>query len=165
MKHLIVGAGGSALYAFFGAICSLHNSGHLDDLEEVSGASAGSLASLMYLAGKTKTQKTIEHLIDLDIKEHFKINPLNLVKKLGLIDIKKVRKLLSELCENLFGFSDISFKELFDLSGVCCTWLQCPCINSRMITFRFVQHQTLLYLMLCACHVLYHSSSPHLKTT
>ena len=113
MKRLILGPGGIFFYCILGHVYRLHLDGHLNDLEEISGASAGSLTAFLWTLGKSNI---FDYVFTQDLD--FKINPLQLMKKRGLVDSKRFREKLMHLCVSVFGFEDITFKEHFERTGI-----------------------------------------------
>jgi len=49
MKHLVIGPGAMAYFAFAGALSALKDLGALNDLEDITGYSAGYILALLYI--------------------------------------------------------------------------------------------------------------------
>lgn len=113
MKYLVLGPGGIFFYSIFGHVYRLFLDKQLDDLQEVSGASAGSLVAFMWTLGKTKV---FEYVFSQDLE--FKVNPVNLLKHKGLVSSKRFREKLMHLCVSVFGIEDITFEEHFNQTGI-----------------------------------------------
>lgn len=113
MKYLAIGPGGVFFFVILGHVFRLYKDGMLDDLQEISGASAGSIVAFTWSLGK---ESIFDYIFSQDIE--FKTNPLLLVKRFGLVDITKFREKFVHLCETLFQFSDITFKEHFERTGI-----------------------------------------------
>lgn len=113
MKYLVIGPGGVFFYVILGHVYRLYKSGFLEDLREVSGASAGSLVAFLWTLGK---DTIFDYVFTQELA--FKTNPLLLIKKFGLVDIQKFREKLVHLCTTVLGFEDISFKEHFEKTGI-----------------------------------------------
>ena len=113
MKYLVLGPGGIFFYSIFGHVYRLFLDKQLDDLQEISGASAGSLVAFMWTLGKTKV---FEYVFSQDLE--FKVNPVNLLKHSGLVSSKRFREKLMHLCVSVFGFEDITFEEHFKQTGI-----------------------------------------------
>lgn len=113
MKRLILGPGGIFFYSILGHLYRLHIDGHLNDLEEISGASAGSLTGFLWSLGKSSI---FDYVFTQDLD--FKINPVQLIKKRGLVDSKRFREKLMHLCVSVFGFEDMTFEEHFKRTGI-----------------------------------------------
>lgn len=118
MKYLAIGPGAMGLFVFMGAIYKLEESGHLKDLEEISGSSAGSLLALFYLLTKRDIIKTFDYALKTPIKQIMKPNIKSLFKNFGLVPVSKVRKVLSEACLEFTSKNEITFEELYKLTSV-----------------------------------------------
>lgn len=114
----MIGPGGIYFYALFGQMCRLHRDGHLNDLKELSGSSAGSLTGFLYLLGRKKLEKVKEYIFTCDYGDTFQMNPMRLIKKHGLIDTFAARNFLATLCSRVFGFTDVTFEQLYARTGV-----------------------------------------------
>ncbi len=113
MKYLVLGPGGIFFYSIFGHVYRLFLDKQLEDLQEISGASAGSLVAFMWSLGKSKV---FEYVFSQDLE--FKVNPMNLLKHKGLVNSKRFREKLMHLCVSVFGFEDITFEEHFNKTGI-----------------------------------------------
>jgi len=109
----MVGPGGIYFYSLFGLVCRLHKDGHLRNLKEISGSSAGSLTAFLYLMGKDSLDKVKEYIFSCEYGDTFKMHPMRLIKKYGLIDTMAGRNFLKTLCSHVFGLSDVTFEQLY----------------------------------------------------
>lgn len=106
MKRLVLGPGSMAVYAIFGLLKRLENDCELEDLEEISAASAGSLAAFSYLC-----TVTVEKALAMDLASIIKPKIRNLVKKGAFIDT-------SELVRELKGVSTETFMDMYKRTGI-----------------------------------------------
>lgn len=113
MKYLILGPGGIFFYSILGHLYRLHLDKHIDDLQEISGASAGSLVAFLWTLGKSSI---FDYVFTQDLE--FKLNPMSLLKRRGLVESKRFREKLMHLCVSVFGFEDMTFKEHFEKTGI-----------------------------------------------
>lgn len=67
MKRLVVGPGAMAYFAYAGALSALKDTGALNDLECISGASAGALIGLLYILAKGDVTRLIQHSLDIPV--------------------------------------------------------------------------------------------------
>jgi len=118
MKYLAIGPGAMGFFVFMGALYKLQETGKLDDLEEISGASAGSLLGFLYLLTNRDLIKTFDFALDAPIKQAMKPNIKTLFKDYGLVPISRIRKVLSDCCLKFTNKIDINFQELYELSPV-----------------------------------------------
>jgi predicted acylesterase/phospholipase RssA len=114
VRYLSIGPGAMGFYLYLGKIARLKDSGKLNDLSEISGASAGALLGFMYCLMKGDIHKIMDYSMKVPIKDVMKINLKNLIKKFGLISTGKIRKILVELCYEEYHKNDITFKELYE---------------------------------------------------
>jgi NTE family protein len=79
MKFLVLGAGGQFGFSFLGILKNLENS--IKEVQEISGASIGSLIGLFLAAGKSVDEIT-ENFFAYDQSSFTKLNLKNLYKRL-----------------------------------------------------------------------------------
>lgn len=94
MRYLIIGSGGMGIYAYLGYLKSIEDT--LDQFEEFSGASCGSILSVMISLG-FKPDEILEKLLSLDNKSLSKINVKSLFKDYGFISHNPIKVVLKEL--------------------------------------------------------------------
>jgi NTE family protein len=99
--HLVLGPGAMGLYAYLGAISAINT----DDVEEVSGCSAGSILGLFLCCGKT-LDEIRDFVFGVDLKELSKVNIVSLIKNFGLISHTPIKKVLRQFV------GDPKFKDL-----------------------------------------------------
>jgi predicted acylesterase/phospholipase RssA len=113
MKYLAIGPGAMGYFMYLGALSRLHMDGKLEDLEEMSGASAGTMVAFMYLLSGRDIQQVLEYSLRAPIKELMKPNIKTLLKDYGLVPIRKMRRLAEDACMHFTNQKDISFSELY----------------------------------------------------
>jgi predicted acylesterase/phospholipase RssA len=114
MKNLIIGPGAMGFFLYLGVISKLKREGHLDDLEAISGASAGGLLGFLFCATKGDPTKVLDFALNVPVKQIMKPNIKVLLKDYGLIPYTKIRKVMSDACKMFTGKDDITFKELYE---------------------------------------------------
>jgi predicted acylesterase/phospholipase RssA len=115
VKRLAIGPGAMGFYMYLGALSKLKNSGQLDELEEISGASAGGLLGFMFCLLRGDVSRILEYSLAIPVKQLMKPNIKNFLKSYGLVSTAKIRDVLSEFCFNFTTKSDVTFKELYEL--------------------------------------------------
>jgi predicted acylesterase/phospholipase RssA len=118
MKYLVIGPGAMAFFVYLGVISSMKHENMFDDLEEISGASAGSLLAFLFIATKGDLAKILDYSISVPVKQIMKPNIKSLLKNYGLVPSDKLRKIFSEACEEFIGKSDITFQELYEFNPI-----------------------------------------------
>lgn len=100
-------------FLYLGVLSKLKQEGRLDNLEEISGASAGGLLGFLFLATKGDLSKVLDYALDVPVKQIMKPNLKNFMKNYGLVPPSKIRKVLSEACTKFIGQPDVTFEELY----------------------------------------------------
>ena len=100
-------------FLYLGVLSKLKQEGRLDDLEEISGASAGGLLSFLFLATKGDLSKVLDYSLGVPVKQIMKPNLKNFMKNYGLVSPSKIRKILSDACTKFIGRPDVTFEELY----------------------------------------------------
>ena len=114
VKYLAIGPGAMGYFTFLGSLAKLKQAGRLDDLEEISGASAGALLAFVFALAKGDTTKVLDYTLTVPIKQLMKPNIKSLLKEWGLISSSKLHKVFSDMVEIFTGKRTITFKELYD---------------------------------------------------
>jgi NTE family protein len=96
MRYLIIGSGGMGIYAYLGCLKSIEDK--LDEVEEFSGASCGSLLAVMLSLG-FKPDEILEKLLGIDTKSLTKVNVKSLFKNYGFISHEPIKAVLKEILE------------------------------------------------------------------
>lgn len=118
MKCLALGPGAMGVFVYLGTLYKLKETGRLEDLEEISGASAGSLVGFSFLIGNQDIPKILDHALEINTKSLMKPNIKTLLKDYGLVPVGKVRKVLEEFCFKFTNKIDITFRELYEISPI-----------------------------------------------
>jgi len=95
MKYLVLGPGAMGIYAMIGRLKRINK--ELRDVQEISGASAGSILAL-FLALGMSVDKILRISLSLDISEFVKVNIALFFNKFGFVDVEPIRKKLIEVC-------------------------------------------------------------------
>ena len=95
MKYLVLGPGAMGIYAMIGRLKRIHKD--LRDVQEISGASAGSILAL-FLALGMSVDKILRISLSFDISEFVKVNIELLFNKFGFVDVDPIRQKLIEIC-------------------------------------------------------------------
>ena len=114
MKYLIIGSGGMGVYAYLGYLKTIEDT--LDQFEEFSGASCGSVLAVMLSLG-FKPDEILEKLLHIDNKTLSKINVKSLFKNYGFISHEPVKEVLKQIFECDPTFSDL--KRNVHISAFC----------------------------------------------
>ena len=113
IKYLILGPAGMGYYALLGAIHKLQESHKLQNLKEISGASAGALLGFMYCLYRGNMKQILEKSLDIDIESNTKINLQSFLNNYGFIDFTGIRNILQGL-----GGENLTMQELFTYSKI-----------------------------------------------
>jgi predicted acylesterase/phospholipase RssA len=115
MKHLAIGPGAMTYFAFLGALGALRDCQQLDNLEEISGASAGGLLAFFYVVAEGNIKTILDYSIDIPIKDIMKPNIRQFLKHFGLISQKKIKAVLVDILRVFFSREDLTFREFQNL--------------------------------------------------
>jgi predicted acylesterase/phospholipase RssA len=118
MKNLIIGPGAMGFFMYLGVVSKLKREGQLDDLEAISGASAGALIGFLFCLTKGDSTKALDFALSVPVNQIMKPNIKSLLKDYGLIPYTKIRKVLIGSCQTFIGKDDVTFKELYELHPV-----------------------------------------------
>jgi predicted acylesterase/phospholipase RssA len=118
MKNLIIGPGAMGFFMYLGVISRLKREGQFDDLEAISGASAGALLGMLFCLAKGDPTKVLDFALGVPLNQIMKPNIKSLLKDYGLVPYTKIRKVLVGACEFFVEKPDVTFQELYDLYPV-----------------------------------------------
>lgn len=108
-----------AIWAILGHVCRLHTDQHLNDLQEISGSSSGSLVAFIYSIGRTDTGDMLNKVFGvLDTSKIFKYNIKNFILNYGLIKHDNLRREISRLCFDISNKEDMTFSEHYELTKI-----------------------------------------------
>lgn len=113
IKRLVIGPGAMGAFLYLGFINHLKKSGHIEDLDAISGASAGGLIGFLFCLFKGETTKLFDYILSVPVSKIMKPNVKTFLKDWGLVSSAKIRKTLSEVILEQTGKPDITFMELF----------------------------------------------------
>ena len=102
-------------FVYLGVISRFKRENQLDDLEAISGASAGALIGFLFCITKGDPTKVLDFSLTIPVKQIMKPNLKCLLKEYGLIPYTKVRKVLVDACKSFIGREDVTFQELYEL--------------------------------------------------
>lgn len=114
MKHLAIGPGAMAYFAFAGALSALKDVGALNDLEIISGASAGSILAAMYVLARGDTQKLMHVSLDVPVGDVTRPVIKTFLKSFGLVGTHKIQKIFEQTVFTFLGTHDVTFAELWN---------------------------------------------------
>ena len=114
MKHLVFGPGAMGYFMYLGALSALQDSGALNELETIHGASAGGLLAFIYLLTNRDIKKALDYSLSVPIKDVMKPNIKVLLKSYGLVSTKKVYKVLQDATRTFIKQDDVTFAELYE---------------------------------------------------
>jgi len=115
MKHLAIGPGAMTYFAFLGAMGALRDCHELDNLEEISGASAGGLLAFFYVVAEGNIKTILDYSLDIPIKDIMKPNIRQFLKNFGLVSQRKIRNVIVDIIRVFFSKEDLTFREFRDL--------------------------------------------------
>jgi predicted acylesterase/phospholipase RssA len=107
MKHLAIGPGAIGYFSLLGALDRLHVDGKLEDLESISGASAGALVAFIAIHTKFDFREALKLSMKVPISQ-LKPRIKNLFQTFGFIS----RETMKEMITNVFP--EMTFQELHD---------------------------------------------------
>ena len=109
MKYLAIGPGAMGFFMYLGVVSKLKKEGQLEDLEEISGASAGALLGFLFCVSKGDTTRLLDWTLGVPVKSIMKPQIKTLTTQYGLVPHTKVRKVLADFLQR----DDITFQELY----------------------------------------------------
>ena len=117
MRYLVLGPASMGIYSLIGTLKALEPK--LVDVKEISGASAGSILTLMLALGMS-VDEILEVSLSLDISKLVKVRIGSFFNKFGFVDMGPIRNTLVDICG-----SDPTFEEL-DMK----IYVSAYCLNS-----------------------------------
>jgi predicted acylesterase/phospholipase RssA len=107
MKYLIIGPGGMGFFMMLGYLKKIEH--ELKEVEEISGASAGSVLGFFLAIGKSLNE-ILDFSINIDSEAHLKMNLKSLLKNFGLVETAKIRETLLKFAGSSPKFKDLKVK-------------------------------------------------------
>jgi predicted acylesterase/phospholipase RssA len=151
IRRLVIGPGAMAYFGFLGALSALKDKGALNELEAVSGSSAGGILGFMYILAKGDTKRIFDFSLKVPIKKLMKPNIKTLLKSFGLVSTKKLYNYFQEtVSEFIPGQSDITFKELYDHWNIKLYIPSC-CLNLYTTHYFSVDHSPDMSVLRAIC--------------
>lgn len=118
VKNLVIGPGAMGYFMYLGVLAKLKQEGQLEELEEISGASAGGLVSFIYVISKGDIPEVLDYSLNIPIGTLMKPSIKSLLTNYGLVSPKKIKKILVDICKKFTGKNDVTFKELYEWNPV-----------------------------------------------
>ena len=118
MRNLIIGPGAMGFFIYLGTLSKLKETGRLDDLEEISGASAGALLAFLFLATKGDCPEMLDFALQVPVKQIMKVNLKTLLKQFGLVPHEKLLEIIKQVSEKYIGKPDVTFRELYEWNPI-----------------------------------------------
>ena len=117
-KYIALSPGGTGFYSLIGALCMMNDNDKLSNLEELSGSSAGAIASFMYIVCNNDTELLKHEALTTDITEITKLSLKNFFMNYGFIDTAGIREVASHITLRLMSASNPTFKELYEYNPI-----------------------------------------------
>jgi predicted acylesterase/phospholipase RssA len=107
MKYLCLGPASMGIYAMIGTLKALEPK--LGEVQEISGASAGSILAL-FLALGMSVDEILEHALHVDIPKFVKLSLTCFINKFGFVETGPIRDLLVQICGCDPTFAELNMK-------------------------------------------------------
>lgn len=107
MKYLVLGPAAMGILAMIGHLKTIESD--IGDVEEISGASAGSIIALFMAMGKT-ADELIDMSLRLNISDLVKLDLKCFLHTYGFVDLERIREMLVTLCGGDPTFSELNKK-------------------------------------------------------
>jgi hypothetical protein len=114
IKRLAIGPGAMGYFIFLGILSKLKQEGSLNELEEISGSSAGAVLAFLYCLAKGDTTKVLDYSLDVPIKNVTKLNLKNFLLNYGLVPFSRVRDLIQRAPHEFRIKIDLTFQDLYN---------------------------------------------------
>lgn len=138
MKYLILGPGAMGYFTLLGYLKSIEDK--LDEVEEISGASAGSILGL-FLATGLSIDEIREFSFKINVPEFVKINLGSFFNKFGFVDIDPIRSKFIEVCKGNPKFRDLKKK----------LYVSAFCLNTSKTEYFSVDTHPDMYVIDAVC--------------
>jgi len=103
-----------AYFVFLGALSALKDIEKINDIEAISGSSAGSILGLVYILARGNTKVVLDHSLQVPVGTIMKPNIRTFLKSFGLVQTSKLKKTFQGTVHHFLGRQDVTFKELYD---------------------------------------------------
>ena len=119
LKYLALGPGGTGYFALLGVLQHLADKGKLTNIKEIAGASAGSIAAMLYILFKGNTKEMFNESMSSNISQSSKPKLSSFIKNYGFIPTQEVTNELEKLIKiKLKDYNNLTFAELFKYNPV-----------------------------------------------
>jgi predicted acylesterase/phospholipase RssA len=151
IRRLVIGPGAMAYFSFLGALSALKDKGALNELEAISGSSAGAILGFVYILAKGDTKRVFDFSLKVPVKNLMKPNIKTLLKSFGLVSTKKLYNYFQQTVgEFISGRDDITFKELYDHWAIKLYIPSC-CLNLYTTHYFSVDHSPDMSVLHALC--------------
>jgi len=138
MKYLILGPGAMGYFSLLGYVKSIEDK--LEDIQEISGASAGAILA-MFIAIGLSVEEIIKFSFNFNVPEFVKINLGCFFNKFGFVDIDPIRSKLTELCKGNPKFKELKKK----------LYVSAFCLNTSKTEYFSVDTHPDMYVIDAVC--------------
>jgi NTE family protein len=119
MKCLALGPGAMGFFIEIGVLAKMTELGRLEDLEEISGSSAGALLGFLFLATRGDIAKVLDFSLKVPVNQIMKPNLKSLLTCYGLIPQTKIKTFIQEIPRTFMdGITDVTFAELYEWNKI-----------------------------------------------
>ena len=111
IKYLALGPAAMGYFALLGKMHQLKESKELENLSEISGASAGAILALLYSIFDGDTKELLDFSMDQEISSKTKLNIQTLFNNFGLIDTTEIKDVIKETIKQKIDLENPTFAE------------------------------------------------------
>jgi predicted acylesterase/phospholipase RssA len=115
MKYLALGPAGMGIFSLIGYLYKIRDK--LDDVEEISGASAGAMIGFLMALGKD-IDFIVKFIHEFDIQKYYKFSLKNFINDFGFINIHECKKDIIDLIGYNPKFKDLDKKLIISVINV-----------------------------------------------
>jgi predicted acylesterase/phospholipase RssA len=108
MKWIVIGPGAMAFYAFLGQMSQLD----LNQVQAVSGASAGALLAFLWIVFDGSIPAILDFALRVPIDQLMKPNIKNFLNNFGMVPMNKLRRAITDALHKKFKTREMTFGEL-----------------------------------------------------
>ena len=116
--NLVLGGGGITGLLYVGLFKALRDKQLLDKITSMSTQSVGAGIAFLYLAMGKDVDKMEDYLMDVDFRDIFIKDPFKKPFDYGVLDSDRFKELGKDVLKKQNLSSNITFQELYDLTGV-----------------------------------------------
>lgn len=134
-ENLVISGGSTKGIASIGAIKYLVENKFIDlsKLKAIAGTSVGAILALLITVGFT-IDEIWDFTMCLDIKKMFRPNFLEVIDKCGVENGQFILNFIEDIIFNKTGISKITFKQLYDITGIHLTIVG-SCLTTREVVY------------------------------